>query len=563
MVDPNADAYMESAVPAREETSLIAPLREPVFRRIWASSLLSNFGLLIVSIAAAWEMTRISGDPTLVALVQSAIMAPFMIFSLVAGALADIFDRRKIGLIALLFPAIGTLSLTATTLLGLATPFHLLSLCFLVGLGLAVFSPAWQASVGEQVSRRMLPAAIALNGISFNIARTIGPAFGGALVATAGTAIAFGVSFALYVPLFFALLIWRRPKEPSRLPPEKLNGALAAGLRYAHYSPGLKRVLVRAFTISFALSAIHALTPLVARDILGGGADLFGLLLSSIGAGSIAGAMIVARLQEKFEPEVILRTATVVIAVAIAGTGLSQNQWLTMLMLGLAGMSWMIVVTLLNVLVQMGSPRWVTARALGLFQTLFAGGMALGSWTWGELASTAGLPVAFLCAAGTMILFLGFGLLQPIERAHGHSSPPGEMRPDPDVTLAITGRSGPITMELEYRIDPARAREFYRMVSELGRFKRRNGAQMWTIARDLHDPAVWVERYRYATWDEFLRNRNRDTEAERNLQARIARMSEGEKIGVRRFLDRPVGSVRWNEATPDRADGDYFPPTIS
>jgi len=541
----------------------MAPLREPLFRRIWISSLLSNFGLLVVSIAAAWEMTRLSGDPSLVALVQSAIMSPFMIFSMLAGALADIFDRRKIGLFALVFPAAGTLGLTLFTVLGIATPYALLAFCFLVGLGLAIFSPAWQASVGEQVSRRMLPAAIALNGISFNVARAIGPAIGGTLVATAGTAAAFGASFALYVPLFFALLFWRRAQEPSRLPPEKLRGALAAGLRYAYYSPGLKRILVRVFTISFALAALQALIPLIARDVLHGGADLYGLLLSSIGAGSIGGALLVSRLQAKYEPETLLRVAMVLIAIAIAGVGFSRSPLLTIVLLALAGACWMTSVTVLNVLVQMGAPRWVTARALGLFQTMFAGGTALGSWTWGEFASTSGLTTAMLLAAGAMILFLGIGLFDPILRADGHSSPPGEMRPDPDIALAITGRSGPIMMELEYRIEPAKARDFYRQVSALGRVKQRNGARMWVIARDLHDPTIWIERYRYATWDDFLRNRNRDTEAERNLQSEVVAMSEDGEVGIRRYLDRPVGSVRWNEEVPDRVEGDYLPPPIS
>jgi len=226
-------------------------------------------------------------------------------------------------------------------------------------------------------------------------------------------------------------------------------------------------------------------------------------------------------------------------------------------------MGWMIVATLLNVLVQTGAPRWVTARALGMFQTTVAGGLALGSWTWGEVASRTSLQTSLVCSAAAMGVFLLLSLARPLARDDGLPSTPAQMRPDPEIALAITGRSGPITLEIEYRIEPARAREFYGLMEELGQMKRRNGAQSWMLARDLHDPEIWIERYQHATWDDFRRNRNRETEPERQLQVQIAQMTIDGTIKPRRLLDRPAGSVRWNEGVPDYGANEVHSTTIA
>lgn len=552
----------DTNAPPVKESKLVAPLAVPIFRRIWISSLLSNFGLLIIGVAAAWEMTRLSSDPTLVALVQTAIMSPFMVFSLFAGALADIVDRRKVSIFALAFPIAGAIGLATLSHFELSTPGLLLLLSFVVGMGLALFSPAWQSSVSEQVSPGMLPAAIALNGISFNIARSIGPAIGGVLVAAVGAVATFGVTAFLYLPLLLALLLWRREQEISRLPPEKLRAAIVAGVRYAFHSPRLLRVLARGFTAAFSLASLYALMPLIAKDILHGGPELYGLLLAGFGVGSVVGAAIVSLLQERFEPETIIRGSMILIALVIVTVSISGWAWLTITALGFAGMAWMIVATMLNVMVQTGVPRWVTARALGLFQTTVAGGLALGSWAWGEVASHSGLHVSLICSAVAMIAFLFLSLARPLSREQSETTP-AQLRPDPEVTLAITGRSGPITIEIEYRIDPARAREYYKLMEELGRMKRRNGAQAWMLARDLHDPALWVERFQYATWDDFRRNRNRETEPERQLQLRIVAMTPDGRISLRRLLDRPAGSVRWNEDAPDYGPDKVHSTTIA
>jgi len=563
MTEPNDE---RSATPGNaasvNEPGLFAPLSEPVFRRIWTASLGSNFGLLIVSVAAAWEMTRLSDSPGMVALVQTAIMSPFMVFSMFAGALADVFDRRSLSLVSLGFPIFGAIALTMTSAMGISSPASLLGLCFVVGFGLALFSPSWQASVGEQVSAPLLPSAIALNGISFNIARSVGPALGGILVAAVGVVYTFGVTTLLYIPLLIALLMWKRAKEVSRLPPESLRSAILVGLRYATNSPRLIHMLMRAFLLGFAIASLYGLMPLIARDLLGGGPQLFGLLLAAFGIGAVIGAFSINALSRWAGPEWSIRISIVLMALSIVGIAVSDTQWVTLILLVVAGAAWMAAATIFNVLVQTGSPRWVTARALGMFQTMIAGGLALGSWAWGSLADVVGLQVALLCSSGAMLIFLIHGLIRPVAEEDGQTSPIAEHLPDPDIAMAISGRSGPITIELEYRVDPDQARPFFRIMEELGRSKRRNGARMWRLARDLADPALWVERYRHETWDDYLRHRQRQTVDERRLQGEANDLSDPGYPVIRRLLDRPTGSVRWTDSAPDRGDSDMVRPMV-
>src|SRR6201746_962800 len=225
--------------------SIAAPLRHAVFRRIWLASLLSNLGLLIQGVGAAWAMTQMTSSADKVALVQTALMLPIMLISMPAGAVADMYDRRLVSLASLVLSLVGASTLTILTWLGLVTPNILLAFCFVVGSGMALFGPAWQSSVSEQVPSETLPSAVALNGISFNIARSFGPAICGIVGATSGAVAAFAANAVLYIPLLVVLFLWRRTSEPSRLPRERLNRAIVSGVRYIANSPAIRIVLAR------------------------------------------------------------------------------------------------------------------------------------------------------------------------------------------------------------------------------------------------------------------------------------------------------------------------------
>src|SRR5690348_1493240 len=394
---------------------VFAPLRHAVFRRIWTASLLSNLGLLIMGVGAAWSMTQMTSSPDKVALVQTALMLPVALLSTIAGAVADMFDRRKVGFAALTIAIVGSICLTLVAWFGSMTPSLLLIFCFTVGSGMALFGPAWQASVSEQVPPESLPSAVALNGISYNIARSFGPAIGGIVVATAGAVAAFAANAVLYVPLLVVLFLWRRSSEPSRLPRERLNRAIVSGVRYIANSPSIRIVLARTLVTGIIGGSVSALMPLVARDLLHGGAQTYGIMLGAFGMGAVIGALKIGALRKQMSGEAAIRACALAMGGAIAVVALSHEPVITAAALVVAGSAWMLAVALFNIGVQLSAPRWVAGRSLAAFQASIAGGIAIGSWGWGHLTDAAGVEAALLVSGALMLVspLLGLWLTMP------------------------------------------------------------------------------------------------------------------------------------------------------
>ncbi len=536
-----------------------APLRHMVFRRIWLASLLSNLGLLIQGVGAAWAMTQMTSSADKVALVQTALMLPIMLISMPAGAIADMYDRRIVALVSLSIALVGATALSVLAWLGLVTPEILLAFCFIVGSGMALFGPAWQSSVSEQVPAETLPSAVALNGISYNIARSFGPAIGGIVVAAAGAVAAFAINAVLYIPLLVVLFLWRRTSEPSRLPRERLNRAIVSGVRYIANSPSIRIVLARTLVTGLIGGSVSALMPLVARDLLHGGAQTYGIMLGAFGVGAVIGALNIGELRKRMSGEAAVRACTLAMAGAIAAVALSRQPVLTAAALVVAGAVWMLAVALFNIGVQLSAPRWVAGRSLAAFQAAIAGGIAIGSWGWGRLTDAAGVETALLVSAALMFAspLLGRWLKMPPVDTRNEAA---ELLADPEVRLALTGRSGPLVVEIEYRVDQENARAFHNVMQEVQLSRQRNGAYGWSIARDIADPELWTERYHCPTWLDYLRQRNRSTQSERALHQRAMDFHLGpDPVRVRRMLERPFGSVRWKEDTPDRAASEVLP----
>ena len=539
--------------------SVAAPLRHTVFRRIWLASLMSNLGLLIQGVGAAWAMTQMTSSADKVALVQTALMLPIMLISMPAGAIADMHDRRIVALVSLSIALVGATALSVLAWLSLVTPEILLAFCFIVGSGMALFGPAWQSSVSEQVPAETLPSAVALNGISYNIARSFGPAIGGIVVATAGAVAAFAANAVLYLPLLVVLFLWRRTSEPSRLPRERLNRAIVSGVRYIANSPSIRIVLARTLVTGLIGGSVSALMPLVARDLLHGGAQTYGIMLGAFGVGAVIGALNIGELRKRMSGEAAVRACTLAMAGAIAAVALSRQPVLTAAALVVAGAVWMLAVALFNIGVQLSAPRWVAGRSLAAFQAAIAGGIAIGSWGWGRLTDAAGVETALLVSAALMFAspLLGRWLKMPPVDARTEAA---ELLADPEVRLPLTGRSGPLVVEIEYRVDQENARAFHNVMQEVQLSRQRNGAYGWSIARDIADPELWTERYHCPTWLDYLRQRNRSTQSERALHQRAMDFHLGpDPVRVRRMLERPFGSVRWKEDTPDRAASEVLP----
>jgi MFS family permease len=536
-----------------------APLRHSVFRRIWLASLLSNLGLLIQGVGAAWAMTQMTSSADKVALVQTALMLPIMLIAMPAGAIADMYDRRVVALVSLSISLAGATALAAMAWLGLVTPNILLAFCFIVGCGMALFGPAWQSSVSEQVPPETLPSAVALNGISYNIARSFGPAIGGIVVATAGAVAAFAANALLYIPLLVVLFLWRRVSEPSRLPREKLSRAIVSGVRYIANSPSIRIVLMRTLVTGLLGGSVSALMPLVARDLLHGGAQTYGIMLGAFGMGAVIGALNIGEIRKRLSGEASVRVCAITMGLAIAVIAISTQPVITAAALVLAGSVWMLAVALFNIGVQLSAPRWVAGRSLAAFQAAIAGGIALGSWGWGHLTDLVGVESALLVSAAAMAAspLLGIWLTMPPIGARNEAA---ELLEDPEVRLALTGRSGPLVVEIEYRVAAGNARIFHGLMQEVQLSRQRNGAYGWSIARDIADPELWTERYHCPTWLDYLRQRNRSTQSERELHRRAMAFHIGiEPVRVRRMLERPFGSVRWKEDSPDRAASEVLP----
>lgn len=534
----------------------IEPLRERTYRTIWSASLLSNFGQLILGVGAAWEMTRLTAGEArgaeMVALVQSAMMLPLMLIAVPAGAIADMLDRRKVALTGLASASLSAAALTLLAFAGYTTPWMLLGFCSLIGVGVALYAPAWQASVSEQVSAEHLPAAIALTSISYNVARSVGPALGGLIVMAAGAAAAFAINAFFYLPLLLAFFFWKRKHIAPRLPPERIDRAIISGARYAIHSPPIRTVVIRAVTLSMAGASMAALTPLLARDLLDGDASTYGLLLGAFGVGAVGGALLTSDVRERFKAEHSVSFCAVLTGLMILVMGTSRDILITALAMSVAGAVWMLMFSLLNVGVQLSSPRWVTARALSWYQAALTGGVAFGAWMWGYVAAHWGLSNAFLMSGTAVILMPLLGLLWPMPAVSLAHVETVELDHEPKVTLGITTRSGPIVVEIDYRVDPAKARDFYDVMRRLQRVRLRNGGFNWSIARDIEDTSLWTERYQCPTWGDYLRQRSRFTQADLELQAMADAFDMGVREGsVRRRLERPFGSVRWRADTPD------------
>ena len=525
--------------------SALSPFRYPVFRSIWIASLLSNFGSLIQSVGASWMMLSIAPSPDMVALVQASTSLPIMLLSLVAGAMADNMDRRRVMVFAQIVMLSVSLALALCAWLGLVGPWTLLLFTFAIGCGSAFFAPAWQASVGDMVPRPEVPGAVALNSMGFNIARSVGPAIGGAIVAAAGAAAAFGVNAASYIALLFVLARWKRPPRTSALPNETLGIAMAAGIRYVAMSPHIRTVLLRAAVFGFGASSILALLPLVAKHLVAGGPLTYGLLLGAFGVGAVTGALSAARLRDLLSTEAIVRWAGCIMAVAAALVAISTFLVATMAALLLAGAGWVLSLSTFNVSVQLSAPRWVVARALALYQMAAFGGLAAGSWLWGELAADFTISASLFISAGVVLIGVVLGLWAPLSQA-------GELNLDPlrtqlwnapTTAVPVDERTGPVVITVEYIIDESDVEEFLGSMNERRRMRRRDGARNWRLLRDLADPRLWIERYETPTWLDYIRLNNRATQDDASVPEHLRQLHRGtEGPRVRRRIERQTSS---------------------
>lgn len=525
-------------------SSALSPFHHAIFRNVWIANLGSQFGGLIQAVGASWMMLTIAGSAEMVTLVQASTTLPIVLFALVAGAFADGFDRRSIMIAAQAFMLVVSMALAACAYLGLITPWLLLLFTFLIGCGAAFNGPAWQASVAEMVPRRDLPSAVALNSMGFNIARSVGPAVGGLIVAAAGAAAAFAVNTLTYVGIIVVLARWRHAPEERVLPRERLGTAIMAGIRYVAMSPYIKSTLLRGLVFGAGASGLIALMPLVANELIGGDSITYGLLLGAFGAGAVGGALMAHRLRQTLSNESVVRIAILAFAFAAAVTAYSEWLALTLAAQLLSGAGWVLALATFNVTVQTSAPRWVVGRALSLYQMVIFAGMAGGSWLWGVVTGQLSVSTALLISALVLLGCVALGLRFAQPQTEELKLDLLKRWKEPEIALAIEQRSGPVVVTIEYRILEQDVLEFLAAMGERKRIRRRDGARHWSLLRDLSEPDLWIERYHSPTWLDYVRQNQRITLEDAAVLDRIHRLHRGPgKPRVRRMIERQTSSL--------------------
>ena len=533
----------------------IAVFNNPAFRNLWFATLASNFGGIVQAVGAAWLMTSLTSSEGMVALVQTSVTLPIMIFSLTAGVFADNFDRRKIMLWAQAFMCLASVGLAVLAYMGLLTPWVLLSFTFLIGCGTALNNPSWQASVGDLVTKEELPSAVSVNSIGFNMMRSVGPAAGGAIVAFFGAAAAFAVNAASYVAIISALVAWKPKPRTSALPREHFGSAFAAGLRYVAMSPNLVRTIIRGFLFGLSAIALQALLPIIVRETLNGTSLTYGILLGAFGVGAVFGAMASRQLRARFENEAVIRIGFGGYALCYAVLALSPPVAVAGMVLFIAGACWVLTLSLLNTTMQLSTPRWVVGRVLALYQTGTFGGMAAGSWLWGAVAEEGGMTVALLGAAIAIAGGLVFGLFAPLPDRSDMQLDPANTFTEPKLSLDIRPQSGPVMVMIDFTINEADVPKFLDLMAERRRIRIRDGAGHWTLLRDMENPDVWSESYHVPTWVEYIRHQERRTKADIENWDNLRSLHRGTApIRVHRMIERH--SISELRTTPGRRAGD-------
>jgi MFS family permease len=527
---------MAESAPSKAAPGGFAPLKIPVFAVLWGATVLGNVGSFMRDVASSWLVTDLSSNPSAVALMQTAATLPVFLLAIPAGVLSDILDRRRFLIFVqiLLACVSGTLLLLSQS--GALTVEYLLALTFIGGIGGALMGPTWQSIVPELVPRADLRNAVALNSLGINIARAIGPAAGGLLLASFGAGAAYGADVLSYVFVVSALLWWRRPKVEDNGLSEHFFGAFRAGIRYARASRELHVVLLRAAVFFVFSSSVWALLPLVARQMLGGTAGFYGILLGAVGAGAIGGAVLLPRLRQRLNADGLVLLAAVITAVVMALLSLAPPQWLAVLLLLALGAGWIIALTSLNGAAQGVLPNWVRGRGLAIYLMVFNGAMAAGSLLWGLIAQEIGVA-ATLLAGGIGLLVISL-LFHRIRLPEGEADlQPSNHWPEPLLNTPVENDRGPVMIQVEYRVRLEDRPQFLRTLQRLSRVRRRDGAYAWGLTEHTADPQCVMEWFMVESWAEHLRQHQRVSHADADLQQEALQFHIGpEKPLVHHFL---------------------------
>jgi MFS family permease len=525
---------------------------------LWIATVVANIGAWMYSAAAGWLMATLNAHPLMVSLVQAASSFPMFLFALPAGALADIIDKRRFVIVMEILIAIVSVVFASLVSAQWVTPITLLMFMFLNSSFSALEAPTWQSIVPELVPKEDLAAAVAANSVGVNISRALGPALAGVIIVTLGIAAPFWIDAFSNAGVIGVFLWWRSKAQQSRvLPSEKFGSAIRAGLRYARYNGHLRATLARSVGFFLFASAYWALLPLVARNQLRGGPELYGLLLAGIGAGAVVVAFFLPRLKSKFGPNGLVGWAEAGTALALALFGVARDPLTAVLGSLIAGASWITVLANLNVSAQVALPDWVRGRGLAMYVMVFFGTMTIGSVIWGEIAAAVGLPLTHFIAAAGALLAIPLTGHWKLQTGSQMDLTPSMHWPDPIVTESVEEDAGPVMVSIEYRIELEDRDAFLGAIDKIARERKRDGAYAWGIFEDTADSRRFVETFLVESWLEHLRQHRRVTNADRLLQDHLHRYLTDEPkvihmIAAEPGREVPRSAAKWTRS-PDQS----------
>jgi MFS family permease len=528
---------VENNSKVRGSSSLWRPLRVVTFRNLLVADVVSDIGTFMQNVGAAWLMVSLGAGPIYVALTQTAASLPYFLLALPAGSAGDIVDRRKLILFTESWMMGVAFLLAILTIAGWMSPWLLLVLTFALSAGDAFETPTWRAILPELVSKEDLAPASALNGIEFNLARAIGPALAGLIIAAAGVATAFVANFFSFLGVILVVARWKRPPRKRTAPPESFTGATVAAIRYVRHSPAILTVLLRTGVVMFFSSALFALLPALARS-MNKTAIGYGALLGCFGAGAIAGAFAMQSARAKWSTETVVSAGVLTLGLAMVATGGLHRLSVLALVMLIGGAAWVTFISLINALVQNLAPDWVRARVLAIFILVYQGSYALGTASWGAFAQRTNVRTALVCAGiGTVATTL-LAFLVRLPDAAADMSPWNHWRM-PVVVEGVEAdlEQGPVLVTIEYAVTPSRITEFEDVMHEYGRRRRRDGAYRWGIFRDTEIADRYLEIFVVSSWAEHLRQHERQTLADRELEQRLYSYVLAEPV-VRHLIQR-------------------------
>jgi MFS family permease/quinol monooxygenase YgiN len=498
-----------------------SPLRYRTFGRLWFASLTSYLAVWMQSVAGAWLMTSLTSSALLVALMQTAISLPMFLLSLPAGVLGDLLDRRRLILSTQALMLCASCLLAVLTLFGAIGPAGLLGLTFVLGTGMALNGPAWQSSMCEAIDRAELAQALTLIGIAYNIARAVGPAMAGAIQTAAGPWLVFIVNAAAYAWVVAVAWRWRPAVMRSQLPPERLIGAIRVGLNYAAHTTAVRAPLIRTAAFMLPASSLWALLPVVGQSRLGTSAAGFGFLIGSLGVGAIVGGLTLHWLRERVALETQIRTASAAYALTLALAAVLADVRTLCLALVLGGAAWSIALTSLSSALLTSVPVWVRSRTIALSMLASQGFMAGGAALWGVVANHGGTDLALALASGLMVVLLIWVRRHPVVFGEESDVTPSPAEVVVPLPAPVPPEAGPVAVEIRYRIDPRQREAFLQASEAVGRVRRRNGARIWRLYRDLADESVYVERFIVDSWVDYQRQLTRSTIADHEHEEQV------------------------------------------